>query len=67
VVGVIASLGLFLAREVFVAAGSPGGIDLFAIAVAAGATVALVRLRVEAHWAVLAGAVLGLARWAIGI
>jgi chromate transporter len=65
VVGVIASLGLFLAREVF--APAAGGFDWIAVAAAAAAVIALLRLRVEAHWAIAGGALLGLLRLGFGI
>jgi chromate transporter len=65
VVGVIASLGLFLAREVFAPA-AVGGVDWIAVAAAAAGVVALVRLRVEAHWAIAGGALLGLLRLGLG-
>ncbi|HEX4956501.1 MAG TPA: chromate efflux transporter [Thermoanaerobaculia bacterium] len=60
VVGVIASLGLLLAREVLLPAS--GGLDLFALAILAAALLALVRWHVEAHWAIVAGALAGLLR-----
>jgi chromate transporter len=66
VVGVIASLGLFLAREVFVPAAAAGRVDWIAVAVATLAIVALVRYRVEAHWAILGGALLGVVRLLVG-
>jgi len=67
VVGVIASLGLFLAREVFAPAALRGRVDWIAVVVAALAALALVRLRVEAHWAIAAGALIGLLRWLSGV
>ncbi len=62
VVGVIASLGLLLAREVLLPAATGGGLDLFALAILAAALLALVRWHVEAHWAIVAGALAGLLR-----
>jgi chromate transporter len=67
VVGVIASLGLFLAGEVFLPAAAGGRPDWVGAAIAAAATIALVRYRVEAHWTIAAGALLGWLRLAVGI
>jgi chromate transporter len=67
VVGVIASLGLFLAREVFMPAAGGGRVDGIAVATTLVATIALVRFRVEAHWAIAGGALLGLVRWSTGL
>jgi len=44
-----------------------GRVDWIAVVVAALAALALVRLRVEAHWAIAAGALIGLLRWLSGV
>jgi chromate transporter len=62
VVGVVLHLAFTFGRVVLVPGGKP---DLFALAIAAAALVALVRFRVEAGWMIVAGAALGLARAAI--
>jgi chromate transporter len=66
VVGVIASLGLYLAREVLVP-GAAGRVDWIAVALSAFAAVSLTRFRVEAHWAILAGGLIGMMRLAAGV
>jgi len=67
VVGVIASLGLFLAREVLLPSAAGGRADWVAAALAVAATIALVRYRLEAHWAIAAGALVGWMRLAMGV
>ncbi len=67
VVGVIASLGLLLGRAIlFPAASGGGGLDLFSLFIAVLALVALLRWKLEAHWAIAGGALLGLLRLALG-
>jgi len=63
VVGVVLNLALLFGRSALAA---DGRIDLFAVSLALAALVALVRLRWEAHWVVLAGALAGLAGVALG-
>jgi chromate transporter len=65
VVGVILNLAVFLGEAVFVPA--PGRVDWAAVALAAAALVALVRLRIAIHWLVAIGALAGLARYAAGL
>jgi len=65
VVGVIASLGLLLGRAVLLPAAAGGRLDVFSVAVAVLALVGLLRWKLETHWAIAAGAVLGLLRLAI--
>jgi chromate transporter len=64
VVGIILNLGVFLGQAVF---WSASGIDFVAIAVAVVALVLLVRVGLAIHWLVIAGAVFGLARYALGL
>ena len=64
VVGVIATLAMFFARQVVF---SPGGaVDGVAIGAAIAAFAALFRFRRGLHWVVLAGALFGLARSGFG-
>jgi chromate transporter len=58
VVGVIGKLGVYLALEVLTPGGSP---DLFAVASAGAALIALIRFGVALHWVVATGAALGAA------
>ena len=62
VVGVIANLGLVFGGTVLFPAGLTGGVDLFALILAAAALLALVRLRWEVLWVIAAGAAVGLLR-----
>lgn len=62
VVGVIADLGVFLAREVLVADGAP---DAVAIALALAILALLTRGGLAVHWAVALGAAAGLAEAAL--
>ncbi|MBI1208413.1 MAG: chromate efflux transporter [Azospirillum sp.] len=57
VVGVILNLGVYLGIQVLMPAGH---LDLFALAVAGAALVALLRGHIAVHWLVLAGAAAGL-------
>jgi chromate transporter len=62
VVGVIANLAVFFASRVLFPDGvSPGGLDVFALAVAVASFVVLQRFRVPIYVMVPAGAVLGMA------
>jgi chromate transporter len=63
VVGVIASLGVLVARPAFIGGGR---VDFMAIAVAAVALVAAIRFKVGPLWLVAGGAAVGLVRWAAG-
>ena len=60
VVGVIATLGVFLGRQVIFT--RTGEADIVAILAILIAFAALVRFKIELHWVVLAGALFGLAR-----
>jgi chromate transporter len=62
VVGVIATLTLFFAREVLL---REGGVDFVAVAATLAAFLMLVRFKMGLHWVVLAGAVFGLVRASI--
>ncbi len=64
VVGVIATLGMFLARKVIW--DGTGEVDIVAVAAIVAAFVALVRFKAALHWVVLAGALFGLARAVAG-
>lgn len=59
VVGVILNLALFFGRHALVEGGAP---DLFAIALAAAAFLALWRAKIDVAWVIAAGALLGVAR-----
>jgi chromate transporter len=63
-VGVIANLAFVLGRAVFVSGGS---LDVPAVALSAAALLALLRLRIDVPWLVLAGGLAGLVRAASGI
>ncbi len=63
VVGVIASLGVLVARAAFA---NSGKIDLISIVVAGAALLAVMRFKVGAMWLVAGGAAVGLLRWAVG-
>jgi len=65
VVGVMANFGLFLARHVFwiEGQGSSGGVDGYAVAIAAVACLALIRMHLV--WVLLGCALLGLGRSAL--
>ncbi|HYD30693.1 MAG TPA: chromate efflux transporter [Azospirillaceae bacterium] len=63
VVGVVLNLGVFLGAAVIV---PEGRLDLFAAVVALAALGGLARFGLAVHWAVLAGAALGVARLAVG-
>ena len=63
VVGVILTLAVFLGAQVIFPAGGVDWIALVATLVVLGV---MIRWNVEIHWLVLAGAVLGLARMALG-
>ncbi len=60
VVGVILNLGVFLAEAVMLT--PAGGVNGFAAGLAGVALVALLRWRLAVHWAVLAGAAIGVLR-----
>ena len=67
VVGVIATLAWFFARQViFTHRDGVGGVDFIALAAIILAFGVLLRFKISLHWIVLAGALLGLARaqWA---
>ncbi len=64
VVGVIASLGLLVARAAFI---DQGRLDALSVLVAIIAFAAVLRLKVGALWLVVGGAAVGLLRWSLGI
>jgi chromate transporter len=66
VVGVIASLGLMLGRAILFPEAAGGALDLFSLGTALLALLALLRWKLETHWAIVAGALLGLLRLALG-
>ncbi|HYC04307.1 MAG TPA: chromate efflux transporter [Azospirillaceae bacterium] len=63
VVGVILNLGVFLGAHVLMP--EAGRVDWFAVALMLAGLAALLRLKLAVHWLVLAGALAGLARWAV--
>jgi chromate transporter len=66
VVGIIATLGLLLARVVILPQGLTGGIAWAALAVAVAVWWALERARLDLHWVLVLAAVAGLAARALG-
>jgi predicted branched-subunit amino acid permease len=69
VVGVIASLGLYIADATLwpLAADGTRGIDAFAVVLAGAALAVLLLTRLGIPWMVLAGGLAGLAARALGI